>query len=415
MPPSLRLDPQTLLVSIAVLGFLLAVVSFSFSNTLPTRRFGLEEWGICMCAVGGSFLLFFLRGHAPWFLTFLLANTLAVAIGPFGLLAHARLFEVSKPHRPIAVVSSIGMFGVLGVYFFNVPRQLAIFTVSLAIAVPLGLISSMIFRNINKNSTPLAWLSCAVAAITAGVWAIRAVLSLFQGTPSVLVEATPLSVVSTIIGAVFTVALSIGFFSLTNEKHQREIVANLRRDGLTGLFNRTAFFEMAGEIDKLKEPEHYAVVMVDIDHFKAVNDLFGHTGGDTTLAHAGRLIASSARISDVAGRYGGEEFCILLRCCGEPEAAQFATRLVTEAAQQKVRLRDGREVCYTLSAGFACRYLYTPEVSSPETVDDVIARADEALYRAKRGGRNQAMGPPPAESTDKLLSKDIHDASILVA
>jgi diguanylate cyclase (GGDEF)-like protein len=386
-----------------VLGFLLAVVSFSLSNTLPTRRFGLEEWGISMCAVGGSFLLFFLRGHAPWFLTFLMANMLAIAIGPFGLLAHAQLFEVAKPHRAIAVGVAIGMFGVLAVYFFDAPRQLAIFTVALAIAVPLGLISLMIFQNINRRSTPMAWISCGVAAITAGVWAMRAILSLSQSAPSVLVEATLLPIVSTIIGAIFTVALSLGFFSLTNEKHQREIVASLRRDGLTGLFNRTAFFEMASEIDRLRVPEPYAVVMVDIDHFKAVNDTFGHTGGDTTLAHAGRLIASSARISDIAGRYGGEEFCILLRNCGEAEAAHFASRLVTEAAQQKVRLRDGRKVEYTLSAGFACRSLRSAGKSDTETVDDVIARADEALYRAKRGGRNRAMGTPIAELTIGLL------------
>jgi diguanylate cyclase (GGDEF)-like protein len=178
----------------------------------------------------------------------------------------------------------------------------------------------------------------------------------------------------------------------------------LRRDELTGLFTRATFFEMTGEIDKMKVPETYAVVMVDIDHFKAVNDVFGHAGGDTTLAHAGRLIANSVRISDVAGRYGGEEFCILLRGCSETEAAQFATRLVTQAQQQTVRLGDGRDVRFTLSAGYACRSTTSRAQRGPETVSDVIERADQALYRAKRRGRNQALPAAPSDLASAVLA-----------
>ncbi|MDO9196092.1 diguanylate cyclase [Rhodoferax sp.] len=399
---SLTLHPATLLASISVLGFLLAGVSFSISKTLAGQRFGLLEWSKAMCAVGGSFLLFYVRGHAPWFLTYLVANALVMAVGPYAVLAHARLFEIAVPRLVIAIVAAFGMSGALAAFFLDAPRQVARFTLGSAVAISLGMIAVMIFRNIDRKSSPSAWISCVVVALTAAAWAMRAVLSVFGETP--LVEATPLSLGSSVAGVVFTVATSIGFFSMVNERHQRETLASLRRDELTGLFTRATFFEKAGEIDKMNAPNTYAVVMVDIDHFKAVNDAYGHAGGDTTLAHAGRLIANSVRSSDIAGRYGGEEFCILLRGCSETEAAQFATRLVTQAEQQTVRLGDGRNVRFTLSAGYACRSTSSRAERGPETISDVIERADQALYRAKRRGRNQALPAAPSDLASAALA-----------
>jgi diguanylate cyclase (GGDEF)-like protein len=111
-----------------------------------------------------------------------------------------------------------------------------------------------------------------------------------------------------------------------------------------------------------------------------------------TLAHIARLIANSIRISDVAVRYGGEEFCILLLGCIESETAKIAERLVIAAGLQRVRLRDGRSTQVTLSAGYAYTPARSPLKSLPETLEAVIERADKALYRAKAGGRNQAIG-----------------------
>ncbi|MCA9232803.1 MAG: GGDEF domain-containing protein [Planctomycetales bacterium] len=393
--PGLLLDPPTLLLSVAVMGFLLAAASFTFAGTLGAQNSGLEDWGIAMLAMGGGFLLFFARGHAPLFLSLLIANVLIIAASSYGLIGHARLFDVEPPWLTIAIVSSFGMSGLMAVYFLGAPRQVGIFTVSLAWAIPVGLTAVTILRNINRNSPRMAWLACAAAAVAATLAAVHAITAISQEAPTTLIKAKPLPIVSAIMGAVFAVTLSMSFFTLLGERRQRETIASLRRDGLTGLLTRLAFFELARELDELKVPKVYSVVMVDIDFFKKVNDTYGHTGGDMVLAHAGRLIGSSVRISDIAGRYGGEEFCILLHECDEAEAREFARRLVVEAAKQRVRLRDGREVTYTLSAGYAHRRLTIQASGRPEEIDDVIARADEALYSAKRAGRNQALGPPP--------------------
>ena len=120
-----------------------------------------------------------------------------------------------------------------------------------------------------------------------------------------------------------------------------------------------------------------------------MNDRYGHAAGDTTLTQLGRLIAQHTRLSDLAGRYGGEEFCLLLKDCTLAEAQRVAQQLVTEAARQSVRLPGGEALHFTLSAGYAQRQ------GLHESLEQVINRADQALYEAKHAGRNRAMAALP--------------------
>lgn len=406
---SLRLDAYTLVFSIAMLALFMAAVSFILGSGGPRHRSGLNDWGKAMACCAGAFLLIFFRGHGPWFLTFLVANALVLTALPYGLLAHARLFEVVVPRRNITIVTAFGMSGVLATYFFEASRALSIFTVSMGMALQIGLVAAMIWQNINKKTTPLAWISAVVMVLLAIAFSMRAMLALFGDTSSVTISANSIHQIGALfMGGIFIAVSSIGFIAMVNERQQRETTDRLRRDGLTGLYTRSAFFEMANEIEKTAGTEGYAVIYIDIDHFKAVNDNFGHAGGDVTLAHAARLIASSIRISDMAVRFGGEEFCILLRGCAEPEAAQFAESLVAKAGLQTVRLHDGRSTKFTFSAGYACMSARSGEKKLQETLGDVIERADQALYRAKGQGRNQALAAhPPAVATLAVLKQPI--------
>ncbi|HRO58717.1 MAG TPA: GGDEF domain-containing protein, partial [Burkholderiaceae bacterium] len=108
------------------------------------------------------------------------------------------------------------------------------------------------------------------------------------------------------------------------------------------------------------------------------------------LAHAGKLVRAATRSADLAGRYGGEEFCIVLADCGETEARRFAERLVRTAARQRVRLPGRGEVRFTFSIGYAVRGASQPG-GAPEPFQAVLERADAALYQAKREGRNRAV------------------------
>lgn len=151
-------------------------------------------------------------------------------------------------------------------------------------------------------------------------------------------------------------------------------------DGLTGLYNRRHLMEVvsaeAGRVGRYGG--RFSVLMVDLDHFKRYNDTLGHLAGDTVLVRMGALLREVTRQADCAGRYGGEEFLILLPNTGATEACGIAERL-----RQRLSQSNFAGGMVTLSAGVA------EFPADGGTVEAVIASADAALYRAKRGGRDR--------------------------
>ena len=193
-----------------------------------------------------------------------------------------------------------------------------------------------------------------------------------------------------IIGALFVVCSTMSFYALVHDEQKNQIAERARRDPLTGLFNRRAFFEMAEQLHA--QQARFAILMIDIDHFKSINDTYGHLGGDRVLAYAGRLIGGSFRTEDIACRYGGEEFCVLLRGCDAGEAMGLAQGLVRVWADQPVDLADGQRVGVTVSVGVCGHQTDQPLLKT-------MHLADTALYDAKRRGRNQAVAYHAVQDT----------------
>jgi len=157
------------------------------------------------------------------------------------------------------------------------------------------------------------------------------------------------------------------------------------QDPLTGLWNRGAILEaLRREIARAKrERNSVAVVMADLDHFKRINDSYGHLAGDAALRQVADRMRSSIRPYDAIGRYGGEEFLILLPGCNIPGAATVAERLMTSIAGQPVDLA-GEKLLITCSLGVASNS-EAPEADA----DWLIRAADAALYQAKSAGRDR--------------------------
>lgn len=385
------LHPGTLLFSIGALALLLAVISFSAARALPDLRLGLRDWGRAMLAAAGGFLLQYLRGHAPWELTFLLANLLVMMVPVFALRAHAGLLQQPVHPRVLWSLYAAGISGVLACYVFEVPVSVAIFTMAGAITVLLLMTALRILRHQRRHPHSTVQLAAMIILTTAGFFAVRAGLALagYGATVRPAVE-TPQQTGILLVGALFVVAATIGFFSMAHERQRRELIERARRDGLTGLYTRSAFMDLAQALDGQRRAAHYAIAMIDIDHFKRVNDTHGHVIGDLVLAHAARLVANTVRTTDLVGRYGGEEFCVLLRDCSLAQAELFASRLVEAARQQAVRLPGGQTVGFTFSIGCAERAL----MPGAEAFTETLGRADRALYAAKRGGRDRWVSDP---------------------
>ena len=157
-------------------------------------------------------------------------------------------------------------------------------------------------------------------------------------------------------------------------------------DELTGLYNRRHFDRLlAGEhqrTTRYKTP--LSIALVDVDHFKDVNDTYGHQMGDEVLRNMGSLIKSAVRTTDLAARYGGEEICVILPHTPLTGALELAERLrlLTEEATHTLGEHTIRK---TISVGVSC------SSAGAESAAELLKRADEALYAAKRSGRNRVM------------------------
>lgn len=165
-------------------------------------------------------------------------------------------------------------------------------------------------------------------------------------------------------------------------------------DALTGLPNRRAGMEALQRAlaASVRHGHPLSVCLIDIDHFKRINDVYGHSAGDATLRHVATVLRRCIRRSDVAVRWGGEEFLVIASCTPLLGARVMAERIRTALALTPVILEDGRRVEVTASLGVAMHH--------GEDLHTLLDRADQALYSAKRSGRNRVeLAPDPTASS----------------
>ena len=185
----------------------------------------------------------------------------------------------------------------------------------------------------------------------------------------------------------------VGFFESelrrrTSEIRQlnRKLTHMATTDALTGLYNRRHFLQrMQVEMDRVRRSGgEIALVLIDLDHFKEVNDRYGHQAGDDVLRKTGRFLREQVRSIDTAGRYGGEELCVLLPDTDVTQAAVIADRLREEIAAMRFTTPDGHRFGITASFGVA-------QWDGAADRDTLFVQADNALYAAKDAGRNRVV------------------------
>lgn len=181
-----------------------------------------------------------------------------------------------------------------------------------------------------------------------------------------------------------------------NYAYRRQIETLANRDALTGCFNRRYFMEQAArqlkQAQRSRQPT--SLIMLDIDHFKSVNDRFGHPAGDLVICAVAQQLAACMRESDIVARIGGEEFVALLPDTGRAAAQIAAERLRLTIASTSVNAPGVAEtIRFSASLGLALA------LADSDTLEALLARADQALYAAKRGGRNRVMSDGDEEQS----------------
>ncbi|MFM1908359.1 MAG: hypothetical protein RLZZ591_2036 [Pseudomonadota bacterium] len=382
--PNLKLlHTPTLLVVATLLMGLMTVVLF-VTTRINGRLPGVRSW-LWGYVFGFVFCLgFLLRPYIPEWMAVLVTQTTMLLTGYFNLVAcNAYLGKPVPQHRYIAtgIVSLIA----LSMYYTVVaPHSQARFlTGSLGTAV-LYLLSARTMALGDLKHFPARRVFVWICGGHGAFLMLRPLL--FKLGQDGLFDEAQLLIVSYFVileGTLAVILLAFSVFMLANEAITADLRKLAEEDPLTGICNRRAFLRLLEQTCS-KGPQTYAgvpLVLVDLDHFKKINDTWGHQAGDEVLRHFVNVMRESVAADDLIGRLGGEEFAIVFTQGDMNHAARSAEHLRNAVQAQPATTHLG-PVPYTVSLGLA---LCKPG----ETAASVLHRADEAMYEAKRNGRNR--------------------------
>ena len=379
----MNLDVNTLfMVTIYVEAILGLLLLFAWAQNMAIRA--VAWWGFAHLIRASSVVLFGMYGSAPELITIDLANALlftAFAISWTG----ARVFD-GRPVEPVYLVTG----AVLWLLVCRLPV--------LADAIEMrAMIASGIVTAYTWLTAYEFWRGRGEALVSR--W--PAIFMLFAHGALFLLRTPLVSVLpwsptnNNIFGSVWLTVLSfeallftisIAFILLAMAKERTELRHRTAAmvDPLTGIANRRAFLHEAGGIAKRHagNPRPSAVLLVDLDHFKSINDRFGHALGDRVLEIFAATTLESLRASDLVGRIGGEEFAAVIYDTDSDKALAVAER-IRDAFAKAAQEVDGRPVCATVSIGVV--YCDGPVLD----IAELLAQADQALYFAKENGRNR--------------------------
>ena len=376
LPP---LDVPTMLLMTAAASLTMAC---SLAAMRQGRREGTGLWALALMLHTATYILYTLRGVVPDWASIVLANTLLSGTFALVLAAIDQFQGRGLPWRrmvlPVAATTLLS-----GVFIDDYRARLLVMGILPPLQLLLALQALWQPRLPQVRGAVLLSVGLGLQVL---LLSMRGVLVV---TSSIPIEGFTRgsSMQSVVFMAAFMVVIlaSLGFILMTKDRADAESRALAALDPLTGAANRrvliSALDRDVARAVRTREP--VAVMMVDIDHFKHVNDRYGHPAGDKVLCNVVDVLRERVRAQDLVGRYGGEEFMVVLPDTDAAGAAQLARQLchAVEAARCRV---DGAQIGVTVSIGVAGGRL-----EPGDNWDMLISAADRALYQAKKNGRNR--------------------------
>ncbi|CAM8626117.1 diguanylate cyclase AdrA [Comamonadaceae bacterium] len=364
------------------------VVSFTLSATLASvaRRFKRDgmmywAWGFVLHTL--TYVLFVLRGHISDLVSVVLANTL-LAIS-FALISEGvqQFLQVRWSRwlvwAPVPLVAVL-FFVLLG------HAHTRIILSGVIIAWQCALIAWQLGSQPDKTTGRGAYFVIGSFLAISAAFVLRTVgaLSGEAGIGSINTS-NPVQSATFLFVSVALMMVCQGLVLMTNERADERNRLLAMQDELTGLSNRRFIMEaLALQLAQARRSgKPVSILMLDVDHFKSINDTYGHLTGDRVLRHLAAGLRNRLREQDMAGRWGGEEFLVVLPDTDAGGAVALADHLRADVESAGWSTPDGRSISLTVSIG-----VHTCD-SAPEVLDTVISAADEALYRAKQAGRNR--------------------------
>lgn len=391
----MKADIPTLLLMVILVSVVMAATLLVLGG--KRRQDGLAYWAgaLLLSAVGHT--LFMLRGHVPEVLPAVLGNGLLSA-ALSGMTVAVQIFQGTAPRWRLLLVPALSAT-LMAVFLHHLPARVLLANL-LLVAQTLWLL-----RCLRRTGAGTAGRGAGV--LTAGLVLMAAVMLLRSASAPLFARpdfyraaidtVQMLTFVSSCISVLVT---SMGFLFMGKERTDQLNHRLAAQDELTGVANRrsvlAALERDLARCRRLGEP--LALMMIDLDHFKQVNDRFGHPAGDAVLCSVAGTLVQRVRAQDLVGRYGGEEFLVVLPCTTREGARQLAQQLCA-AVRAAPCLWQGTPIGVTVSIGVWAGPLEPHGAWGP-----LLQAADTALYRAKAAGRDRvemapagsAGGLPPA-------------------
>ena len=376
----MSLDVRTIVVLLALSSVLMTATLAAGIRTGLAHGFGKWNLGLGLYAL--AWLLMASRGMLPPALTMAVADGLLLA----GLcLQLAAVIEFGGGAAPRWLLYLPGP--ALAVALLPLMENYPVFTLTASVPYSAALIAiAAATLRLGRRGGPTRWMLAGAYAAGGVILVARALMiAIDPGAHADLFLPNLVHALSFTAMFAITAIGSIAFLLMLRDLAEAEIRRLVMFDPLTELFNRRAFMDLAGRelARSLRTRAPFAVLMMDLDQFKRVNDDFGHQAGDRVLAAFAEVAKRSVRKEDLVGRYGGEEFCAILPGAGPAKALEIAERIRHAVAGRPLA---GLPRVTTVSIGVSVCEHGEP---APITLEGSIARADEALYAAKKAGRNR--------------------------
>jgi len=339
---------------------------------------GLRLWTVGLALQVFTFSLFSLRNKIPDIFSVLLANAALSTSFSFFLAAVCQFQQRRLRHAlfwcPPVVLAVICSF-----FMNDIGARIIVSGVIFSTQGGLILVATLSRRYVVNGRGKYLLVSGMVVTIAVLLMRIVSVVFAPDSIPSMLGE-TPIQTMTFMMTFITLILMSNGFVLMTKERADERIRLLAMKDRLTGVWNRIRLEEAAQqEIARYERHGHpVALVIMDLDYFKRINDQFGHGTGDLVLREFCEVVLHCVRTTDIFGRWGGEEFLLLLPETDFASAGALAERI--RAAVEQHEFSGGLRV--TSSMGLAT-------CLSGDTWDSWLDRADQALYRAKSAGRNR--------------------------
>jgi diguanylate cyclase (GGDEF)-like protein len=378
----MNLDVNTLfLVTIYVEAILGLLLLFAWIQNVQIRA--VAWWGSAHLIRAGSVVLFGMYGSVSEAISIDLANAL-LFISFAVTWTGARVFDGRKP---------LPMYLVAGPVMWLIVSHLPSFTgdLDLRFLLASGIITTYTWLTAYEfwrgRSEPLVsrWPAIFMLFAHGALFLLRTPLfAMLPWAPTNQVFESVWLTVLSFEALLFTIAIAFILLAMAKERTEYRHKTAAMVDPLTGIANRRSFLQDGNEMMKrhAARPCPAAVLLIDLDHFKSINDRFGHAIGDRVLQVFADIAKANIRSSDLVGRLGGEEFAAVLYNAGREKAVALAER-VRSAFADAAREVDGRPVAATLSIGLVVNQ------DQPLDVPELLGQADQALYYAKERGRNR--------------------------